>query len=336
MLKQILASLAVAAVTPAIATAQAGSKPIVYVSSTPVGVNEFLKLGVLGSQKAAKALGVDAKVYESSDPTTIRQNLEAAAKAGASVIVVTGFEFDDILPDVAPRYPDQKFLSVDTCAVKPPANVFCAVFKEHETSFIAGAEAALTSETGKVGAIGAMDIPFIHRYTTAFIDGAKYAKPDIQVSSPVWIGGDNPFSDPARGQMRATVVFSDGADRVVTAAAASHGGVFKATQDFPGTAAFGVDINECKNAPGAVMDNIEKRVDVVIEARVADIMKGNPAQSVEFGLADNGMTLTGLGDDVADSQCLIAKYPDVITKLRQIRDDIVAGKIKVNDPMAQN
>jgi basic membrane protein A len=43
-----------------------------------------------------------------------------------------------------------------------------------------------------------------------------------------------------------------------------------------------------------------------------------------------------LGDDVADSQCLIAKYPDVITKLRQIRDDIVAGKIKVNDPMAQN
>lgn len=319
-----------------LASASAQSKlPMVFVSSNPIGINEFLKMGALGTQKAAEKLGVPAKIFESSDPTTMRQNVEAAARAGATIIVVTGFEFDDILPEISPKYPDQKFLQVDSCPASPPPNVFCAAFREHETSFIAGAEAALTSETGKIGAIGALDIPFIHRYTSAFIAGAKHVKPEIEVSSPVWIGGDNPFSDPARGQMRATVVFSDGADRVVTAASASNGGVFKATQDFPGFAAFGVDVNECKSAPNAVMDNIEKRLDVAILNRVDDIMGGKAEQRVELGLADDGMTLTSLKDDVANSGCLIAKYPEVIEKLRQIKADIISGKIVVDDPMAQ-
>ncbi|ACI59627.1 basic membrane lipoprotein (plasmid) [Rhizobium leguminosarum bv. trifolii WSM2304] len=328
------AYLSACMLTPALA--QGANLPIVFVSSNPIGINEFLKMGAEGSKKAAEKLGVPAKIFESSDPTTMRQNLEAAARAGATIIVVTGFEFDDILPEIAPKYPKQKFLQVDSCPSAPPSNVYCAAFREYETSFIAGAEAALTSEAGKVGVIGALDIPFIHRYTSAFVAGAKYVKPDIEVSAPVWIGGDNPFSDPARGQMRATVVFSDGADRVVTAAAASNGGVFKATQDFPGAAAFGVDVNECKTAPDAVMDNIEKRVDVAIEKRVDEIMKGTAEQRVELGLADDGMTLTSLKDGVAASGCLIAKYPDVIEKLRQIKADIISGKVVVQDPMAQN
>ena len=44
-----------------------------------------------------------------------------------------------------------------------------------------------------------------------------------------------------------------------------------------------------------------------------------------LGLKEGGMALTGLGDDVKDSQCTIADYPDAIAKVKAIRDQIVSG-----------
>jgi basic membrane protein A and related proteins len=128
------------------------AKPLfVYVSPNAIGVNDFLKLGKIGTERVAKALGADAKTYESTDPTTQRQNLEAASKAGAKVVVAIGFEFNDMLPEVASAYPNVKFLQIDSCPftnMKP--NIYCSVFREYEASFLTGAEAALTSKSGKI------------------------------------------------------------------------------------------------------------------------------------------------------------------------------------------
>ena len=326
--------LAGAAMVVTAFAAEADDKPlIVYVSPNPIGVNDFLKLGRAGTEKVAAQLGAAAKVYESTDPTTQRQNLEAAAKEGAKVVIAIGFEFNDMLPDIAAAYPKVKFLVVDSCPKTLHPNVYCSVFREYEPSFLAGAEAALTSKTGKVGAIGALDIPFIHRYTDGFDEGAKHVKPDIKIAPSLWVGGNNPFSDPARGQQRAAVMVSDNVDRVMAAGAGSNGGIFKAMGDLPGAAAFGVDTNQCPQAPGLVMDNVEKKTDVVIEKGVAAILKGNAPQVVALGLSEGGMTLTGLDPDGEKSGCLIAKYPEVIAKVKALRDEIVSGKLQIEDPM---
>lgn len=310
----------------------ADGKPIVFVSPNPIGVNDFLKLAKLGTQKAAAAIGVTAKAFESTDPTTIRQNLEAAAKE-AGIVVAVGFEFNDVLPEVAKANPQTKFLLVDSCPSTLTPNLYCSVFREYEASYLAGAEAGLTTKTGKVGAIGALDIPFLHRYTDPFLAGAKAANSAVTAATPLWIGGNNPFSDPARGQQRASVLVSDGVDRVMAAGAGSNGGIFKAMADLDGAAAFGVDVNQCKQAPGFIMDNVEKRTDIVIEKGVAGIVKGDQPQVAALGLAEGGMTLTSLEDGVADSGCLIADHPDVIAKVKALRDAIVAGTLKIEDPM---
>jgi basic membrane protein A len=327
--------LAGAAALMAVSAAQAqDAKPlVVFVSPNPVGVNDFLKLAKAGTEKAAEAVGATAKVYESTDPTTIRQNLDAAAKEGAKVVVAVGFEFNDVLPEVAKAYPETKFLLVDSCPQTPVDNIHCSVFREYEAVFLAGAEAALTSETGKVGAIGALDIPFIHRYTDPFGEGAKHVKPEIEVAPTLWIGGNNPFSDPARGQQRASVMVSDNVDRVMAGGAGSNGGIFKAMEDLPGAAAFGVDSNQCPQAPGLVMDNVQKRTDTVIEKGVAGLFKGDQPAFAAYGLAEGGMTLTSLEPGLAESGCLIAKLPEVVEKVKALRDEIVAGTVKVADPM---
>lgn len=319
-----------------LATASAAAeKPLfVFVSPGAIGVDEFLKLGKAGTEAVAKELGADAKTYESTDPTTQRQNLEAAAKAGAKVVIAIGFEFDDMLPDVAAAYPNIKFLQIDSCPFKNmKPNIYCSVFREYEASFLTGAEAALTTKTGKVGAVSALDIPFLHRYTDGFIAGAKHVKPDIKVSPTLWVGGKNPFQDPARGQERAAAMLADGADRILAAGAGSNGGIFKALQDAPGANAFGVDVNQCPQAPDAVMDNVEKRTDISVELAVKGIVDGSQPPISALGLKEGGMALTGLEDTVKTSKCTIADYPDAIAKVKALRDQIVSGEIKIADPM---
>jgi basic membrane protein A and related proteins len=334
---RIAAILAAASVVALISGASVAddAKPLfVYVSPNPIGVNDFLKLGKVGTERVAKALGADAKTYESSDPTTQRQNLEAAAKAGAKIVVAIGFEFNDMLPEVAVAYPNVKFLQIDSCPFKNmKPNIYCSVFREYEASFLTGAEAALTTNTGKVGAISALDIPFLHRYTDGFIAGAKHVKPDIKISPTLWVGGNNPFSDPARGQERGAAMLADGADRILAAGAGSNGGIFKAFQDSPDAYAFGVDVNQCPQAPGVVMDNVEKKTDVAVELAIKGISAGTQQPVMALGLSEGGMALTGFESEVAASQCKIAAYPDAIAKVKALRDEIVSGAIKVADPI---
>jgi basic membrane protein A len=329
-----LSGMAFAGLLASSALAEDAKPLIVYVSPNPIGVNDFLKLGKAGTEKVAAEIGGEAKTYESTDPTTQKQNLEAAAKAGAKVVVAIGFEFNDLLPDVATAYPDVKFLLIDSCPFdKLKPNIYCSVFREYEASFLTGAEAALTTKTGKVGAISALDIPFLHRYTDGFIQGAKHVKPDIEVAATLWVGGNNPFSDPARGQQRAAAMIAENADRILAAGAGSNGGIFKAMEDLPGANAFGVDVNQCLQAPGLVMDNVEKKTDVSVELAVKGIIAGSQPQIAALGLAEGGMALTGLGDNVKESKCTIADYPDAIAKVKELRDQIVSGALKLEDPM---
>src|SRR3712207_7335612 len=40
----------------------------------------------------------------------------------------------------------------------------CAVFREHEATYLAGVEAGLLTQTGRIGVVAALDTPFIRRW----------------------------------------------------------------------------------------------------------------------------------------------------------------------------
>ncbi|SHM62592.1 BMP family ABC transporter substrate-binding protein [Cryptosporangium aurantiacum] len=310
-----------------------GDKPlIVVITPNPVGVNEFLKLSVEGTKTAAKAQDADVKVYESTDPTSISQNLQAAIDLKPKLIVTISFSFDDLMKTAPVDNPDQQFLQVDSCPESPAKNLTCARFKEYEAVYLAGVEAGLLTKKNQVGAVAALDSPFIHRWTDPFGEGAKSVNPKTTFS-PLFVGGNNPFSDPARANAQAETLAQKGVDYVMAASSAGNTGVFQAAKA-GGFYAFGVDVNQCGEAPGVVVDNATKRVDVAIENAVEAVFSGKPGGVTEYGLKENGVGLTGLEDDAASSGCLITKYPDVLAKVKQVRDDIVSGKLVVKDPAA--
>src|SRR5690606_37332179 len=220
-------------------TASAADKLFVYVSPDPIGVNAFLQMGKTGIEAAGKEYGADVRTYESRTAAERVENVNAAVNEGADIVVLLGFEFNDIVREVAPTAPDTQFLIVDQCIDDRPENVHCAVFREYEASYLLGVEAGLLTETKRVGVVGALDIPFLHRHTEGFAEGAKSISPDIEVDAR-WVGGENPFSDPVRAKAQAVAMHAAGADYILGATAGGDFGIYEAAKekDFQ---VFGVD-----------------------------------------------------------------------------------------------
>ena len=98
----------------------------------------------------------DLRELRSDNPTA---KPRGCREGWRKVVIAVGFEFNDMLPEVASSYPNVQFLQVDSCPFdKLKPNIHCSVFREYEAAFLTGAEAALTTKTGKVGAISALDI----------------------------------------------------------------------------------------------------------------------------------------------------------------------------------
>jgi basic membrane protein A and related proteins len=200
------------------------------------------------------------------------------------------------------------------------------VFKEQEGSFLVGMMAALASKTGKVGFVGGMDIPLIRRFQCGYEQGAKYANPKVEVSANMTGTTPAAWNDPTRGGELAKAQFAKGVDVVFAAAGGTGIGVYQAAKD-GGKLAIGVDSNQNHLQPGTMLTSMVKRVDQA----VFNSFKGaNPGKTTVLGLKEGGV-------DVAMDEHNAKLVPAAMkAKVDQARADIVSGKIKVVDYMADN
>lgn len=314
-------------------TAASGEAPsFIYITPTPIGANPFLELGRVGTEAAAKKHGGTAKTFESTDLNSRRANVEAAVAESPTIIVLNTFDFTDLSFEFATANPEQKFILIDSCPPSPPTNLYCGVFREHEGAYLLGIMAGSLTKTNKIGSVAALDIPFMRRWTDSFALGAKSVNPSVS-DSQVFIGGDNPFGDPARAKEQALALVAQGADQIFAVGAGSNGGTFEAAKE-KGFFSYGVDINECPAAPGQIVDNNLKLVDVVVEQLIDQVLAGTAQQFNSFGLKEGGMGVIALKADVADSGCVIADHPDIIAKVKDAADRIISGELIVPDPLA--
>lgn len=301
---------------------------IIYITDAPIGQNKFLQLGKIGTEQAARTLGATARTYESTDEQSRRSNLQAAVQRHPSAIVLITYEFNDLVTEFAERNPDQQFVLVDSCPAKIPANLRCGTFKEYEPSYLLGVEAGLLDRSGHVGTVAARDSAFFHRWSDAFALGARSVNPQVS-DTQLFVGGDNAVGDPARSKELALTAVQSGVDQIYGVTGGGNGGVFEAAAQSH-TLAYGVDVNQCPQAPGVVVDNAIKRVDKVVLDLLTQIHQGKPGgTSTAFGLAEDGATVTSLTSEATGSDCVILRHPDVLDRVRAARADIIAGRIVI-------
>jgi basic membrane protein A len=131
--------------------------------------------------------------------------------------------------------------------------------------------------------------------------------------------------DPARGGELAKAQFSQGVDVVFAAAGGTGIGVYQAAKD-SGKLAIGVDSNQNHIQPGTMLTSMLKRVDVA----VYNVAKGHKAGISVLGLKEGGV------DYAVDANNAKLVTADMKKKVEAAKADIISGKIKVADFMADN
>jgi basic membrane protein A len=280
-----------------------------------------------GVKRAKNELGIFLRDVEPGDPTSIEPSMRAFAERGYDLIVGVGFAQAPIMDDVARDYPNIKFAIIDGVIDLP--NVASLIFKEHEGSFLVGMIAARTSKTGKIGFVGGMDIPLIHKFETGYAEGARYANPKVEVFENYVGVTDAAWNNPGKGKELAKAQIERGADVVFQAAGNSGLGVFDAAEDMH-KLAIGVDSNQNWVKPGFILTSMIKRVDVSVFNSVKDLVDGR----FKGGIHEFGMDTDGIGYALDDYNRSLIPQP-VIDEVERAKQDIIAGRIKVTDAMAE-
>lgn len=281
----------------------------------------FNQSASVGAEEFTRETGIACREFEVLNAAQRAQAMEFFARHGAAIIVAVGFTQASAVEDVARRFPGVKFTLIDAVVDLP--NVQSVTFREQESSFLCGMLAAMATKTGKIGFVGGMDIPLIHKFLTGYIAGAKYVNPAIEVFQNMTGTTPAAWVDPAKGAELARSQFDRGADVVFHAAGATGIGVLQAAKD-AGKLGIGCDSNQDYLYPGYVLTSAVKRVDVAVCAAFLDALRGTwqPGHRV-MGLADGGV---GYSLD-RDNRALIT--PTMERRVNQARADIISGKLRV-------
>ena len=289
-----------------------------------LGDQSYNDLAYEGMERAKEELGVDYDYAEPKEVTDFETILRAMSDSNEyEVIIGVGFDSVDALASVAPDYPDQKYASIDSSLVGD--NIVSYSCKEQEGSFLVGALAAYMKQDAatyglednhKYGFVGALENDIINHFAAGYRAGIEYVDSDADVAIQ-YVGGDNPFGDTTTAKEIATTQKGKGYDIIFHAAGGSGLGVFAAAQesDF---IAIGANSNQNIIDPDHIVASMLKRVDVA----AYDIVKAALEGDLQVGSENEGIGYTLDGSNI--------KVPeDVVEKLEEIKEKIIAGEIQV-------
>jgi basic membrane protein A len=216
-----------------------------------------------GVQQAAEDLGAEIDFIETQDAKDYMANIALFADNGYDTIVTVGFAMGQATQEAAAIYPDVDFIGVDQFQPGeapegwegdwPAPNLVGLVFNEDHSGFLAGALAAMLTESNTIAAVLGTDlVPPVVAFKEGYEGGAEYINPDIQIISTYHPGGlDVAFTDPEWGATTAAQALDQGADVVFGAGGKTGNGALIETAGHEGAYCIGVDTDQWETVPEA-------------------------------------------------------------------------------------
>ena len=343
MLKKFLVILAVSALVLGLAVGAGASAKKMRVGLVfdvgGKGDQSFNDSAYRGLQWAGK-LGVDHIEIEPGADADRETGLRMIASQGFDLVIGVGFLFTDAIKAVADEFPDVKFAIVDGFVPDKP-NVVSLLFREHEGSFLVGVIAGMRAQMDdkrKVGFVGGMDIPLIHKFEAGYKAGVLWAYPGCEIL--VDYAGTTPkaFADPVKGKELALAQMNNGAWVVYHASGLTGAGVYEAAKEKK-RFVIGVDSNQnhLGNIEGTGenygLTSMLKQVDVAIYSTIKDLKEGKFTPGVKVhGLTHkeviDGETYRGVYYALDEyNKSLVTEA--MIKKVGEAELGIIQGKIKV-------
>src|ERR1700730_7157500 len=182
------------------------------------GDKSFNDGAYIGAERAEKELGVRVRFIEPGEGSDRESGLRLLAAEGMDLVIGVGFIFTDDLTQLAKEYPNTRFAGVDYSVatdkdgtvIPPPPNLAALKFREEEGSFLVGALAGLVSKSRKVGFVGGMNFPLIHKFEMGYKAGVKAVCPDCEVIAQYAGVTPEAFRNPGKGKELALSQYQQG------------------------------------------------------------------------------------------------------------------------------
>lgn len=319
-------------------------KVVLYLNGT-LGDKSFFDSAARGVNQAVKELGIVGKVVEGGyDPAKWEPDLLQLSEGDWDIIIAGTWQLQEYLEKIAPNHPEKKFFTYDTSVNYDNGNlgnVYSILYSQNEASFLAGALAAMITESDLplansdkvIGFLGGMDIPVINDFKVGFEEGAAYIDPAIKVL--VTYAGA--FSDPAKGKELTLAMIDQGADISFNVAGETGLGGIDAAKE-KNIYTIGVDSDQyllfadtdpekASHIVTSMMKNVDFSIFRAIKMHIAGTLKYGEAEVLDIekggvGLADN-----------ANYQKIVTA--DMKAKIADIAAKIKSGEIKVGTAFGQ-
>ena len=286
-----------------------------------------------GQLAAAECFGIDESnvvVVETQSEADYDRNISSVLAADPDVVITVGFLLQDATEEYAGENPDISFIGVDQFSDGDIENFVGLQFREDQGGFLAGAMAALMTESNVVAAVGGPEeVPAIPRFLNGYAQGAAHVDESVNVLD-IYLTS---FNDPAEGRSAAEQFLGEGADVLFGAAGVTGSGAIQAAAESDAWV-IGVDQDEYYTTFGEgdvtgadrIVTSAVKRVDVgVFEQVRADIEDTFEPGNFTLDAANEGITYAPFHD---------ADVPDEVgDQIEEVRQGLADGSIETGvDP----
>ncbi|MCK6076686.1 BMP family ABC transporter substrate-binding protein [Paenibacillus silvae] len=319
---------------------QSDQLKVVLLIPGTLGDKSFFDAANHGLEMVKSELGAQTKVIEmGTDKTKWEPTFNDIAAEDWNIVISGGSEITEMFNATAEQYPDKTFINYDTDIEEAPANVYNMSYSTNEVSFLAGAVAALATQSDMpnankdnvIGFLGGMDIPGINAFLVGYIEGAKYVDPDIKVA--VSYAGD--FVNPAKGKELSLIQYNSGVDVIFNVAGGTGLGIFDAAKE-KSRYAIGVDSDQAAllkdtdpEKANLILTSAIKKIDTAILEAVTKAKDGKleTGKRQVMGFVENGV-------GIAENDIYKSVFPaDLQAKVEEIKKKLENKEINVSNAM---
>lgn len=188
---------------------------------------DYNTLGYIGLTTAETELGVETAYSESVAVPDVERVMREYIDDGYNVIWTHGGQFSSQTQTMAQEFPDVYFIAEsDAPAEDPPDNLW-VIDRNFQVGFYPiGALAAKLTQTGKVGYVGGLTLPFSYAEVHAMEQAIADEGADVELQ-PVWVGD---FNDPTDARQLTDQLLAEDVDVVVGSLNLGMFGLFEAVK----------------------------------------------------------------------------------------------------------
>ncbi|MQY28069.1 BMP family protein [Nocardia aurantia] len=326
-MKKLAAAVLTLALGTTVAACSSNSTPSSAGGALKVGVmfpgslsdDGFMQSGYQGYQRIERTLAGKVTLTKAEQVATADYQQTLTRLAATSQLVVSfGGQTDSVLRQVAPTFPQVKFVEIGGPSdAQPLANLAYYDPAQADGGYLAGAYAALTSKSGKVAFVGGQELPAIVKTAKAFEAGAKRVKPGVTVLPPQYVGD---FNDVAKSKQAGQADIGAGADAFGQQLNLGKQGLAQAAAEGNATVVGGPLVKDCGSERG-ISGYVKEDTGAELEYAVNAVLGGTfKAEQVPFGVASP----TGATDIT-----VCTADPQIVAAIDQVKKDLAAGTAKL-------